>query len=93
VNYANWTDADNAAADREGWNIFNTRGSASGNFQIQKDDEAGKFATDPDAWIHVRRKAAEGSELHKKALEIVKLENPTEYQDIMGAKDYDEVRP
>ena len=40
----------NALAEQEGWAVFNDR-------QIQRDDEANKFAGDEEALAHVRRLA------------------------------------
>ncbi|HEY0943930.1 MAG TPA: hypothetical protein VGD81_01640 [Opitutaceae bacterium] len=45
-----WTPADSAAADKEGWNLFNVETSP----EIQRDDEADLFPTDDAAVEFVR---------------------------------------
>lgn len=49
-------------ADAEGWGVFN-------DGEIQRDDEANKFASDADALAHVKARAAAGSAPHHEALQ------------------------
>ncbi len=49
-----WTDADCAAAEREGWNLFNVETSP----EIQRDDESAVFLSDEDAAAFVRSSQA-----------------------------------
>lgn len=61
--------AESARADAvmaaEGWALFDVGG---GLFEIERDDEADRFATDDDAVAWVRARAAEGSQPHIDAL-------------------------
>lgn len=56
-----WRPSYGLQADAEGWGIFNDN-------TIQRDDEADVFAGDDEAIAFVRRRAAEGSQLHAAAL-------------------------
>lgn len=60
-----WTDADERAANREGWLISN---SSEGWMEVQKVDDCPLFATDAEAIAFVYRRAVEGSSLHARAL-------------------------
>lgn len=62
-----WTAADSAAAVAEGWDVFET---SEGYYEIERDDDAGILADDDAAVLLVVNRAAEGSELHIKALEF-----------------------
>lgn len=64
-----WTTADSIAAQREGWDVFET-GQTDDHAEIQADDEAAIFELDGDALEHVIDEADTGSELHMKALRI-----------------------
>jgi hypothetical protein len=55
----------------EGWDIFSIDGDDK-EFQIQKDDEAGIFEYDEDAWKYIVDKAIQGSLLHKHVLAYFK---------------------
>lgn len=90
-----WTAADHAAAEREGWDLFDCSGSAHGNLQLQRFDCPDEVATapvpypfnsDPDVWRHVRTRAAAGSALHQKALSVLELANPAELRRIKAAR-------
>ena len=68
-----WTNADEDAARAEGWAIYD----ADGGLEIEKNDTsdapyegAPEFKDDAEALAHVERRAAAGSELHRRALEI-----------------------
>jgi hypothetical protein len=61
-------DFNNDLALQEGWLVL---WSDKHGLQIQRDDEAKKFADDDEALEHVKRCAAAGSLYHQKALEIV----------------------
>jgi hypothetical protein len=84
-----WTAEDQAAAEREGWDIFECDGSGGGPWQIQSfddvDDElapviianVGRLWEDDDqAWMFVW---AVRSELHAKALAFIHAMNPQEW--------------
>lgn len=78
---------------QEGWDIWQCDGSAGGPFQIQVLEEpellpelgytTKKFDDDTDAWVHVRTRAAEGSELHVRAMLFIEHHNQLEYVRIM----------
>lgn len=53
----------NRFAEREGWAIFN-------DYEIQADADSLEFDNDDEALNHVRLLAAEGSALHREALEL-----------------------
>jgi hypothetical protein len=83
-----WTKNDQSAAQREGWDIFDSAGSECGPWQICRLDEPMlwelapdpyPFEEDTDVWVHVWRRADEGSALHLKALDFIKKNNPMEY--------------
>lgn len=66
-----WTRADDDAACREGWNIWD----AHGVLEIERIDEndiegAPEFPTDDAAIAHVSKRALEGSLLHLRAMAI-----------------------
>lgn len=63
-NLIHWTLADSVAATEEGWDLFDIGG---GVLDLQRIDEEGVFDTDFEAEQFVKQRAAEGSELHKKA--------------------------
>lgn len=60
-----FTEYDHAVMQAEGWAVFES--SVRGN-EIQRDDEAGVFATDEDALEHVLHRALAGSHVHTRAL-------------------------
>jgi hypothetical protein len=62
----------------EGWDIFSID-SDDKEFQIQKDDEAGVFEYDDDAWKHIIEKAKQGSALHGYVLNQFKSNHLKEY--------------
>ncbi len=82
-----WTQKNSIAAELEGWNVFSSFGSENGDWQIQKvddpDDGMPRFESDNAVWLHVYRRAGEGSQLHKDALAYVKEHNRMEYDSIM----------
>lgn len=90
-----WTPADIAAASAEGWDIFDCDGHETHPWQLQCFDSLedsgwppGKpypFANDLDAWLHVARKAAEGSALHIRAMAVLQTHSPVEHDSIMRA--------
>jgi hypothetical protein len=65
--HKDWCKRFGAQADAEGWGIFNF-------CEIQRDDEAGTFASDDDAIAFVRKRAKKGSECHSIALRICDLD-------------------
>lgn len=75
-----WTLTDSHHANTEGWDLFDAQGSAYAKpgphgfcWQIQRDDEAGVFAYDDEALVHVTRKAGEGDATAQKALRLHRL--------------------
>lgn len=79
-----WTNADSDAATAEGWDVFNvdaTPGSAD-RTRLERSDEAEIFPGDYEAWIHVVTRAAAGSDLHKRALAVVRERNQDEWNAI-----------
>ena len=62
-----WTHADEAAANTEGWCVSN---SSDGCVEIQRLDEAEVFSEDGAAIAHVYWSAGAGSALHQKALAV-----------------------
>jgi hypothetical protein len=75
------SDRVNAQADAEGWGLY----EAGDGLELQRDDAAGIFEDDCAAWRHVAGKASEGSELHRRALEILEEVNPAELARIREA--------
>lgn len=57
----------NNLAELEGWALF----ECEGRYQLQRDDEAGQFASDADAIIFVANLASAGSAYHRSALELI----------------------
>lgn len=81
-----WSASQQNAALADGWGLFNISthtDPGDSPFQLQKYDEAGRFDNDSDAWDHVIEKAAQGSDLHKAALDFLKENSPAEYRDII----------
>lgn len=60
----------NRLCQHEGWAIFELGGDGDG-FELQRDDAMSVFKSDASAMRYVRRRAAEGSEIHKLALHLV----------------------
>lgn len=90
---ATWSDADAAAANAEGWDIFDSYGSDSGPWQIQRFDDPTAigwpadlpypFEEDTDVWEHVWHLAHQGGHpVHERALAYLKAHNPMEYEAI-----------
>jgi hypothetical protein len=63
---------------KEGWDLFFSQGSDSGDYQIQRIDEIKLFNNDIEAIRFVYKKALEGSKRHRKALARVMILNPQE---------------
>lgn len=86
-----WTDEDSKAANIEGWDLFDCDGSDNGPLQLCKIDDPELWSQDrevdikktwdedTEAWVHVWNNP---SDLHTKALAILKVANPIEYQAI-----------
>ena len=60
-----WTQEDSMLATAEGWDVFEV--DMSGRAQIQRDDEAMRFACDDDAIAYVVSRMNRGGALHTKA--------------------------
>ena len=85
--HADWSAEDRAAASREGWDLFECSGSDHGDVQLQRFDCPDEvesapipypFDSDVDVWRHVKARAADGSALHRKALDFLSVRNPAE---------------
>jgi len=75
-----WTKKDSYKAIKEGWNLYHSRGSVDGDFQVQRNDEQGLLKNDIEAWKIV----AKGSDTHHlKAKRILKELNTEEYKRII----------
>lgn len=81
-NLEGWTIADSRAAITEGWDVFDCDGSDNGRFQICKRDDMTTFDIDDDVWVHVAKRATDGSALHVRALAFIMQHNPIEYNAI-----------
>lgn len=78
-----WTKLDSELATKEGWNLYDSRGSVDGDIQVQRNDEQGLLKSDIEAWKLVK----EGKEEHhKKAKRILKDQNPNEHKRILNQK-------
>ena len=83
-----WSDANSAAANGEGWNLFFCLGSENGPWQLQRldcaDDVPGAPQLDSDdvAWRVVREGTVPH---HAAALAFLKAHNPIEYALVKGA--------
>lgn len=65
-----WGPDDSAAATKEGWDIFDC-GPRLEIERIDSPEDGGPlFEGDDEAIEHVRKKAAEGSDLHRRAIAI-----------------------
>ncbi len=62
-----WSREDDAEAEKEGWNLFSVD---DGRLEIQRIDEYDVFETDDAALAFIRERAAGGSALHQKALDL-----------------------
>lgn len=74
-----WTKEDSEAAVAEGWDIYYCLGSLDGPWQVQKNDEEGRYRSDSDVWVMI---AQQEKPHHQKALEFLKVFNHAEYQRI-----------
>ncbi len=72
---APWTLADQRAAYRQGWNVFN---SGAGVARIEKDDD-GDLESDSDAWDIITKGAAKGQAHCRRALLHVAIHNQREF--------------
>lgn len=74
-----WRSEDSAAASRQGWDIFYVGGS-SRQFELERVDEAARFATDAIAWRFVWDGAVEHEDpLAQRALAFLRQRSPHEY--------------
>lgn len=79
-----WSTADSKAAEQEGWDIFDSKGSANGDWQLQKIDDPSiphPFVKDQEAWVIVARGE---TELHRKAMAFLQLNNRQEWLAIIN---------
>jgi hypothetical protein len=65
-----WTTEDCAAADAQGWNLFESHGDMV-ELQIQRDDEGGVFADDEAAAKHVQVMADVGDPVAIRAIQAL----------------------
>jgi len=73
-----FTDLDQNVAAYEGWGIFETE-DLKAPVQLQRDDEMDVFRDDDKAWEFVILKALNGSDMHKRAIQLIKETSPDEY--------------
>ena len=83
-----WTEKDSELAITEGWCIFETSG-VSEPYRLERIDTAEEnnpqLDSDATAWKIVRESAANGSDLHIRALAYLKQNSLEEYENIMEA--------
>jgi hypothetical protein len=79
-----WTNADRAAVEAEGWDIFETTSEGHAPFEIERIDEAAVFPSDDEAWLHVCAQAKRpiAGRRHRKALAFLAAHAPEEYEAI-----------
>lgn len=77
---------EDAAAEKEGWNIFCTD-DLDKPYRLEKIDELALLDSDGEAWNLVVNKAIAGSALHTKALTFLKSFSVNEYADIIRHAD------
>ncbi len=87
---AEWTADDMAAAQAEGWDIF----QSDDCLRLERLDDPGsipelgfddpKFESDYAAWAHVLAGGRDGNPLHTKALAHLREHSPDEYAEIIG---------
>lgn len=73
-----------ADAEREGWSLFDSDGSAHGSPQIQAIDD-GPLPDDADAWRVVCESAERGEPSAMLALAVLAAENVAELERVLGA--------
>jgi hypothetical protein len=79
VEDAPWTEEDQAAAEPQGWNIFD---AGEANATLCADNDSDAFKTDEEAWDFVLKAAGDGDELARRALLHMKAWNPKEFDAI-----------
>ena len=89
-----WTKQDSLDARCDGWDIFQADRTSRGPYILAKLDDPGawddldyedpKFEYDEDVWLHVTHQAAEGGELHAKALAHLREINQIEYDAVLA---------
>jgi len=62
-----WTKEDSIAASKQGWCVFESVGDEV-ELQLQREDEMEVFASDDEAALFVKTKAAEGDAIAQKAI-------------------------
>jgi hypothetical protein len=77
-------------AENEGWGIFEIDGYGE-DLQIQCSADANIFKSDIEAWEHVIAKAISDSEIHIKAIALIKLVSPDEFDEFVIDVDVVEV--
>jgi len=80
-------DFDNTQAQSEGWGIFETDGSSSGPYQLQRMDDEEVFEDDDAAARFVQQRASYGHHYHASALEFLREHNPIEYAAITEGRE------
>ena len=78
---AAWRDRDSAAADTDGWNIFN---AGEPDAQLERDDAASIFLEDGSVWLQVRSRALAGVPLAIRALAHLLHWNAGELQRVIS---------
>ena len=72
-----WSDDEQLSARAEGWGLHNN----GLGIEIEAEDASGFFANDDEALAHVEARAAEGRELHMKAIRAINAGSPTRGED------------
>lgn len=75
-----WRPEDSAAASAEGWDLFEAERDGEMLYEIERDDDMAVFPHDDAAWSHVHGMAAAGGSLHLRALVILAMTYPAEFQ-------------
>jgi hypothetical protein len=71
----------NTQAMTEGWAISACTGVEE-DYRLEKMDEMSVFESDREAWIHVARRALNGSTYHIRALKFLEVNEPVEFENI-----------
>lgn len=79
-----WTRGDSAASSAEGWDLFDSSGSANGPWQVQSFDDQDDGINDDEAMRRVRVGAlADPHGVHARVLAILAVANPAEHECIV----------
>lgn len=79
-----WPSVSVEASYEQGWGIFDSDGSDNGRTQLCRWDQLEKFPSDDEAWQFVVTQAKAGDALCRRALDVVRRHNPTEFVAIVA---------